>query len=103
MTDTLQAYAAIGLGFEAPTLNELAYRTPGASGLNSQLQTGLSRSSELDLRARRADWSWSESSFDTCTDNEIAVVSNTEGQSNFLNAGHSLRQGLQASADGRCF
>ncbi len=101
LTDTLQAYASTGLGFKTPTLNEVAYRVSGAGGLNSQLQASRSRNSELGLRARHADWGWTATVFDTRTDNEIAVLSNTGGRSTFQNAGRSLRQGLEVSADGR--
>lgn len=99
LTDTLQAYASTGLGFETPTLNEVAYQASGASGLNSQLQASHSRNSELGLRSRHADVAWTASMFDIRTDNEIAVLSNTGGRSTFQNAGRSLRQGLELSAE----
>lgn len=99
LTDTLQAYASTGLGFETPTLNEVAYQASGASGLNSRLQASRSRNSEIGLRARHADVVWTASVFDIRTDNEIAVLSNTGGRSTFQNVGRSLRQGLELSAD----
>jgi iron complex outermembrane receptor protein len=69
--------------------------------LNSQLQASRSRNSEVGLRARQADWGWNATVFDIRTDNEIAILSNTGGRSTFQNAGRSLRQGLEVSADGR--
>ena len=101
LTDTMQVFASTGLGLETPTLNEVAYRASGASGLNSQLQASHSHNSEAGLRARRGDWSWTATVFDIRTDNEIAVLSNTGGRSTFQNAGRSLRQGLELSAQGR--
>ena len=101
LTDGLQAYASTGLGFETPTLNEVAYQASGASGLNSRLQASRSRNSEVGLRSRHADASWTAAVFDIRTDNEIAVLSNTGGRSTFQNAGRSLRQGLEFSAEAR--
>ena len=99
LADMLQAYASTGLGFETPTLNEVAYQASGASGLNSQLQASRSRNSEMGLRARHADWTWTATVFDIRTDKEIAVLSNTGGRSTFQNAGRSLRQGLELSIE----
>ncbi|MBC7916168.1 MAG: TonB-dependent receptor [Rhodoferax sp.] len=101
LSDTMQAYASSGLGFETPTLNEVAYRASGASGLNGQLQASRSRNSEMGLRARHADWAWTATVFDIRTDNEIAVLSNSGGRSTFQNAGRSLRQGLELSTESR--
>ena len=99
LTDTLQAYANTGLGLETPTLNEAAYQASGASGLNSRLQASRSRNSEVGLRSRHEDGEWTATVFDIRTDNEIAVLSNTGGRSTFQNAGRSLRQGLELSAE----
>lgn len=99
LTETLQAYASSGLGFETPTMNEVAYQASGASGLNSRLQASRSRNSEMGLRSRHADSAWAATVFNIRTDNEIAVLSNTGGRSTFQNAGGSLRQGLELSAE----
>jgi len=99
LSDALQAYASTGRGFETPTLNEVAYQANGGTGLNSQLLASRSRSSEVGLRGRHADLAWTATAFDIRTDDEIAVLSNTGGRSTFQNAGHSLRQGLELSAE----
>jgi iron complex outermembrane receptor protein len=101
LTETLQAYASTGLGFETPTMNEVAYQASGASGLNSRLQASRSRNSEMGLRSRHADSAWAATVFHIRTDNEIAVLSNTGGRSTFQNAGGSLRQGLELSAESK--
>lgn len=98
LTDQLQAYANTGMGLETPTLNEVAYQASGASGLNRQLQASQSRSNEVGLRGRQAELAWTATAFDIRTDNEIVVLSNTGGRSTYQNAGHSLRQGLELSA-----
>jgi iron complex outermembrane receptor protein len=99
LSDAMQVYASAGRGFETPTLNEVAYQASGATGLNSQLLASRSRSSEVGLRGRHADLAWTATAFDIRTDDEIAVLSNTGGRSTFQNAGHSLRQGLELSAE----
>jgi iron complex outermembrane receptor protein len=101
LRDGLQAFASIGLGFETPTLNEVAYQASGSSGLNNQLQASRSRNSEMGLRARHADWTWNATVFDIRTDKEIAVLSNIGGRSTFQNAGRSQRQGLEFSTEAR--
>ncbi len=101
LTDTLQAYASTGLGFETPTLNEVAYQASGASGLNSRLQASRSRNNEMGLRSRHTNVAWTATVFDIHTDNEITVLTNTGGRSTFQNAGRSLRKGLELSAEAR--
>lgn len=99
LTETLQGYASIGLGLETPTLNEVAYQASGASGLNSSLQASHSRNSEVGLRHRHLDVTWTATIFEIRTDNEITVLSNTGGRSSFQNASRSLRQGLELSTE----
>lgn len=99
VSDDMQVYASTGRGFETPTLNEVAYRATGVTGLNSQLAASQSRSSEVGLRGRRANLAWTATAFDIRTDNEIVVLSNSGGRSTFQNAGRSLRQGLEMSAE----
>ncbi len=99
LTDALQAYASTGLGFETPTLNEVAYQASGANGLNNQLQAGRSRNLEVGLRGRHTNGVWNATVFDIRTDDEIAVLSNSGGRSTFKNVGRSFRQGLELSAE----
>lgn len=99
LSDQLQAYASTGMGFETPTLNEVAYRASGATGLNAQLLASRSRSSEVGLRGRHTDASWTATAFEIRTEDEIVVLSNTGGRSTFQNAGRTLRQGLELSGE----
>ena len=50
-TPSLHLYATAGRGFETPTLNELAYRPSGETGLNLALRAGAQR----QRRGRRED------------------------------------------------
>ena len=49
-------YAAAGRGFETPTLNELAYRSDGRTGLNLALKASRSDNAEVGLKARSSTW-----------------------------------------------
>ena len=98
---TLQAFASIGKGFEIPTLNEVAYRSGGVSGFNTELNAARSTSAELGLRGRADTLRWSATAFDIRTDDEIVVQNNTGGRTTFQNAGRTLRQGLELSGEWR--
>jgi iron complex outermembrane receptor protein len=98
---TLQAFASIGKGFEIPTLNEVAYRSGGVSGFNTELNAARSTSAELGLRGRANQMRWSATAFDIRTDDEIVVQNNTGGRTTFQNAGRTLRQGLEFAGEWR--
>jgi iron complex outermembrane recepter protein len=98
VSENLRVYATAGRGFETPTLNELAYRPSGATGLNFGLQGSLSRSVEVGVKAR--PWDGSEFTlalFQTGTRNEIVTQTNLGGRATFQNAGATRRRGLEAS------
>jgi iron complex outermembrane receptor protein len=99
VSDTVRVYATAGRGFETPTLNELAYRPNGATGLNFALQPATSRSLEAGLKARTADGSeLTLSVFETTTAREIVTQTNLGGRATFQNAGATRRRGLELSA-----
>jgi len=92
----LHVYVAAGRGFETPTLNELAYRPGGATGLNLGLQAARSTSREAGLKSRSAAWGeWTAVLFQTRTSNEIVTQTNLGGRSTFQNAGATLRTGFE--------
>jgi iron complex outermembrane receptor protein len=95
----VQAFASIGKGFEIPTLNEVAYRSGGVSGFNTELKAARSTSAELGLRGRAEHLRWSATAFDIRTDEEIVVQNNTGGRTTFQNAGRTLRQGLELAGE----
>ena len=89
-------YATAGRGFETPTLNELAYRRGGATGLNFALQAARSNSVEAGVKARVAGLGeFTAAVFDTRTSGEIVTQTNTGGRATFQNAGATHRTGLE--------
>lgn len=98
---SVQAFASIGKGYEIPTLNEVAYRSGGVSGFNTELNAARSTSAELGLRGRAEKLRWSATAFDIRTDDEIVVQNNTGGRTTFQNAGRTLRQGLELAGEWR--
>jgi len=98
LSDDLHLYATAGRGFETPTLNELAYRSNGATGLNFGLQAATSTSVEAGVKAKLAGWGEATlAAFRTETANEIVTQTNSGGRATYQNAGGTRRSGLEAS------
>ena len=94
--DSLHLYATAGRGFETPTLNELAYRPGGATGLNFDLKPARSDSVELGAKWRSAAaGEWRAAIFRTTTHDEIATLASAGGRATFRNAGATQRRGLE--------
>ncbi|WP_353246024.1 TonB-dependent receptor [Limnohabitans sp.] len=100
-TPAVQAFASVGKGYEIPTLNEVAYRSGGTSGFNTQLNAARSTSAEIGLRGRAERFGWNATAFDIRTDDEIVVQNNSGGRATFQNAGRTQRQGLELSGNWR--
>ena len=97
-SDSVHLYATAGRGFETPTLNELAYRPNGATGLNLALQAAHSDSYEAGVKTRNDRWGdFNVALFETRTQDEIVTLSNVGGRSTFQNAGATRRRGLEAA------
>ena len=96
LSDQLHFYATAGRGFETPTLNELAYRSGGGTGLNFGLQSSKSTSVELGLKARPTGWGeFTAAVFQTGTEDEIVTQTNQFGRATFQNAGATRRTGVE--------
>jgi iron complex outermembrane recepter protein len=100
--DRMNLYAAAGRGFETPTLNEIAYRASGQTGLNFGLQPATSRQFEVGVKAEPVrDWRIDAALFQANTGREIVVLSNTGGRTTFQNASSTRRRGLEAALTGQ--
>lgn len=97
----LQVYLSAAQGFEAPTLNEIAYSSATVSGINTALKPQTSRQTEFGLKWRtgrapgRPFIAVDAAIFQANTDDEIAIATNSGGRSVFRNVGRTLRQGLE--------
>jgi iron complex outermembrane receptor protein len=97
-TPDLHVYANLGRGFETPTFTELAYRSGGLTGLNTDLKASRSRHFEFGAKWKAAPRHRVEAAlFDIATEDEIVVQSNTGGRSVFQNAGRTRRNGAELS------
>ena len=94
-SEAFNLYVSTGKGFEAPTLNELAYRSDGAAGFNTGLAAQRSRQLELGAKWRGARWTSDLAVFEAQTDHEIGVATNRGGRSSFRNVGRTLRRGAE--------
>lgn len=104
LSDDWHLYATAGRGFETPTLNELAYRSGGVTGLNFGLQAATSRSIEAGVKTRLGVWGEATlAAFRTDTANEIVTQTNLGGRSTYQNAGATRRTGLEAGWNGTYF
>jgi iron complex outermembrane receptor protein len=93
----LNVYGNVGRGFETPTFTELAYRSGGLTGLNTELKAGRSRHAEVGAKwrlnpAQRLDLAV----FDIRTTDDLVVDSNTGGRTTYRNATRTRRSGVEA-------
>ena len=94
-------YATAGRGFETPTLNELAYRPNGATGLNFGLHAAHSDNVEVGMKARAEGLGEASAAlFQTRTTDEIVTQTNSGGRSTFQNAGATRRSGIELAWNG---
>jgi iron complex outermembrane receptor protein len=92
----LHLYATAGQGFETPTLNELAYRPNGLTGLNFGLVPARSDNFEAGVKTRSPAWGEASlAAFFTRTSDEIVTLTNTGGRSTYQNAGATRRRGME--------
>jgi rare lipoprotein A (peptidoglycan hydrolase) len=89
-------YANAGRGFETPTLNELAYRPDGSTGLNFALQPATSDNLEAGVKTMLAGLGeLTAAVFETRTHDEIVTYNNTGGRSTYQNVGATRRRGIE--------
>ena len=92
----LHLYATAGSGFETPTLNELAYRSGGGTGLNFGLKAARSDNLEAGVKSRLARvGELTAAVFQISTTKEIVTQTNVGGRSTFQNAGATQRSGVE--------
>ena len=92
----MHLYANAGRGFETPTLNELAYRSDGAPGLNFGLRPATSDNLEAGVKTQLAGLRRADAAvFETRTQDEIVTYNNSGGRSTYQNVGATRRRGIE--------
>jgi iron complex outermembrane receptor protein len=93
----VRLHASFGEGFDTPTLDNLAYRPDGETGLNFGMQPARTGDGELGARWQIATGSSADVAvFRTMTRDELVVATSGGGRSTYQNAGRTRRQGLEA-------
>jgi len=101
VTDTLNVYASVARGFEAPTFNEMFYSSNGGS-FNFSLKPATSLHYELGAKAMLgASTRLDVALFQIKTQDELVVLSSSGGRTAYQNAGKTERQGLEVAIDSR--
>ncbi|MDP4529703.1 TonB-dependent receptor [Alkalimonas delamerensis] len=95
--DDLSLFAGTGVGFETPTLTEMAYRNEG-SGLNTELNAAKVRQHELGLKLQRSNWLAQSTVFVIDTDDDLLVDRSIDGRTTYRNAANTKRQGFELSS-----
>lgn len=87
-------FLSSGLGFEAPTLAELAYK-PEGSGLNLALAASENRQWESGFKHQYGTNTLSLSVFSIRSSDELLVASSNNGRTSYRNAGQTARDGIE--------
>jgi iron complex outermembrane receptor protein len=100
-TSAVNLYASYGKGFETPTLNDLAYRSTDGSlpGLNLALKPARSNNYEVGVKAGDDHIRATLAGFYIKTEDELAVLANSNGRSVDQNIGETTRHGAELGVD----
>jgi iron complex outermembrane receptor protein len=94
-------YASYGKGFETPTLNDLAYRSTDGRlpGLNLALKPARSDNYEVGVKAGSDHVRANLAGFYIKTEDELAVLANSNGRTVNQNIGETTRHGAELAVD----
>lgn len=100
-TAAVNLYASYGKGFETPTLNDLAYRSTDGSlpGLNLALKPARSDNYEIGVKAGGEHLRATLAGFYIKTEDELAVLANSNGRTVDQNIGETTRHGAELGVD----
>ncbi len=94
LNDNLSVHAAVGNGFETPTLTEMAY-TNGDKGFNNSLDAAANRQQEIGVDYQRQDITLALTAFNIETRDELVVDQSINGRTTYLNAAGTERKGVE--------
>ncbi|HEY3658688.1 MAG TPA: TonB-dependent receptor [Steroidobacteraceae bacterium] len=97
----VNVYGSYGKGFETPTLNDLAYRSTDGSlpGLNLALKPARSDNYEVGVKAGNDQVRANLAAFYIKTQDELAVLENSNGRTVNQNIGQTTRRGAELGVD----
>jgi iron complex outermembrane recepter protein len=100
-TSAINLYASYGKGFETPTLNDLAYRSTNGAlpGLNLALKPARSNNYEIGVKAGNDYLRVNLAGFYIKTEDELAVLANSNGRTVDQNIGETTRHGAELGVD----
>jgi iron complex outermembrane receptor protein len=91
-------HAALGNGFETPTLTETAY-TNGDKGFNNSLDAASNHQQELGVDYDYKNGKLSLTGFAIKTKNELVVDQSNNGRTTYINAAETERKGVEFSGN----
>jgi len=92
--DYFSIHAALGKGFEAPTLTEMAY-TNGDKGFNRSLDAASNRQQEIGVDYQRKNINVGLTAFAINTQDELVVDQSINGRTTYINATETERKGVE--------
>jgi len=94
INDSFSVHAAIGNGFETPTLTEMAY-TNGDKGFNNSLDAAANRQQEIGVDYQHEDLTLALTAFNIETRDELVVDQSINGRTTYVNAAGTERKGVE--------
>ena len=91
-------HAAVGSGFETPTLTEMAY-TNNDKGFNSSLDTASNHQQEIGFDYKHEKINIALTAFNIKTRDELMVDQSNNGRTTYLNAAETKRKGIELNSD----
>jgi iron complex outermembrane receptor protein len=100
LTPQTNLFVDYGQGFETPTLDQLAYLPGGNTGLNAALKPSLSNNYEVGTKSFITKNIYLKIAlYNINTSDAIVVASSQNGRTSYMNAGDTVRNGVDASVD----
>lgn len=96
INEYFSAHAAIGNGFETPTLTEMAY-TNGDKGFNNTLAAATNHQQEIGLDYQHKNINLGLTGFMVKTQDELVVDQSINGRTTYINATETQRKGVELS------
>ncbi|GGY65207.1 TonB-dependent receptor [Cellvibrio zantedeschiae] len=94
INEQISVRAALGSGFETPTLTEMAY-TNGDKGFNNTLDAATNRQQEISVDYQGKKLTLGVTAFAVKTQDELVVDQSNNGRTTYINATATERKGVE--------